>query len=279
VYAKYAPREDFLALGSTVYSGILMDDVLAGQPQLTTNAYTITPEIKELAVDGLRMRIKLAHRYTVYGIDLAGSTWNPSTPGTPPTKADHSSLPAEIRNNVIVESDWETITLGDALIVFNQYVIVSQGDLEYAFQETRNYLQTQTGRSFNQADIAAGGARTRYINAFNRTIESGTVYFSLIKREFETANVIRDFRELTVAAGQQTAFIDANTTKISEYDIIIPNEDFQPGDQFNIGALVGQFTNNSNNGRVQIHTLLQSPTQWSITDASQNVDADNNEIE
>jgi len=282
VYAKYRPSEDWTLRETTLYSGVLMDTVLAGQPQLNTNAYTITPEIKELAVDGLRMRIRLAHRYTSYGIDLANSRWDPNF-GT--VKASYSNLSDFIRNSVITESDWNSILFsgGNGLIYYNRFVFDNRGDLDAAEDALVDYLTDQLNITQADAELYASNARTKYTSIFVNQSSIGTVYFSLIKREFETGIVIRDFRELTVDAGQQTAFIDANTTKISEYDIIIPNEDFQDGDQFNIGALVGQFVDipytENQSGRVSIHTLLQSPTQWSITDASQNVDENNNEID
>ena len=63
---------------------------------------------------------------------------------------------------------------------------------------------------------------------------------------------------------------------ITSYDIVIPNEDFQANDQFYIGALVGQDTNSVVK---EFHTILSDNTYWSITDASRNVDENNNEIE
>lgn len=280
VYAKYRPSEDWTMSSTTRYSGVLMDTVLDGQPQLNTNAYTITPEIKELAVDGLRMRIRLAHRYTSYGINLANSRWDPNF-GV--VKASYSDLSDFIRNIVIRESDWNNVEGGTALIYYNRFVFDNRGDLDAAVDALVDYYMDTFFYPQADAEEIASTARTRYTTIFLNQSSIGTVYFSLIKREFETGNVIRDFRELTAAAGQQTAFIDANITKISEYDIIIPNEDFQDGDQFNIGALVGQFDDipytENQSGRVSIHTLLQSPTQWSITDASQNVDENNNEID
>ena len=62
IYARYKPSEDQQILRGTVYSSILMDIVEDGLLQKNTNAYYITPEIKNSGKD-LRIRIVLQHRY------------------------------------------------------------------------------------------------------------------------------------------------------------------------------------------------------------------------
>jgi hypothetical protein len=62
IYARYKPSEDQQIQRGTVYFSILMDVVEDGLPQKNTNAYYITPEIKNSGKD-LRIRIKLQHRY------------------------------------------------------------------------------------------------------------------------------------------------------------------------------------------------------------------------
>ena len=62
IYARYKPSEDQQILRGIVYSSILMDIVEDGLPQKNTNAYYITPEIKNSGKD-LRIRIVLQHRY------------------------------------------------------------------------------------------------------------------------------------------------------------------------------------------------------------------------
>jgi hypothetical protein len=67
VYARYKPSEDF-RISAANFSGILMDDVVDGQPQKNINGYFITKEIKNSGKD-LRFRIKLQHKYQA---DAAG---------------------------------------------------------------------------------------------------------------------------------------------------------------------------------------------------------------
>jgi len=61
VYARYKPSDDF-RLSDTEFSGILMDEVVDGQPQKNINGYFITKEIKNSGKD-LRFFIKLQHKY------------------------------------------------------------------------------------------------------------------------------------------------------------------------------------------------------------------------
>jgi len=61
IYARYKPSEDF-RISDVAFSGILMDDVVEGQPQKNPNTYFITKEIKNSGKD-LRFFIKLQHKY------------------------------------------------------------------------------------------------------------------------------------------------------------------------------------------------------------------------
>ena len=79
IYARYKPSEDrkinkgFINVAAlrnpelytntpSQFSGILMDEVVDGFTQKSTNRYYITPEIKNSGLD-LRIRIQIEHRY------------------------------------------------------------------------------------------------------------------------------------------------------------------------------------------------------------------------
>jgi hypothetical protein len=85
IYARYKPSEDrqiqagFINVAALLnpeiytntpsqFSGILMDEVVDGVPQKNTNAYYITPEIKNSGLD-LRIRIQIEHRYDTSDAD------------------------------------------------------------------------------------------------------------------------------------------------------------------------------------------------------------------
>lgn len=61
IYARYKPSDDF-RIPDSAFSGILMDEVVEGQPQKNINSYFITKEIKNSGKD-LRFFIKLQHKY------------------------------------------------------------------------------------------------------------------------------------------------------------------------------------------------------------------------
>jgi hypothetical protein len=292
VYAKYRPSEDRPANSTTTYSGILMDTVLAGQPQLNTNSYTITPQIKELIVDGLRMRIRIRHSYSTTGIDLGNSRLEIDNSGQflVTFREDYSNLRTEVQARLQAASndnqfnnaeDWWEDDFGEALIWFNQLILQGESRDNARTIIVDSYSNVVFS-SFTDTDDLADQVIEVWddIRIVQDNNNKGTIFFSLIKRT-ENGDIIRDFRELTVDAGVLTAVIAANTTKVSEYDIIIPAVDFQAGDRFNIGAQVGQAPQNEDPLRFvrEQHTILSDNTYWSITDASKNVDVDNNEIE
>lgn len=64
VYARYRPAGDqpWGSYPSGNYSGIFMNKVVDGLPQQNTNAYTVTPDLKQSGAD-LRFRVKINHGY------------------------------------------------------------------------------------------------------------------------------------------------------------------------------------------------------------------------
>jgi hypothetical protein len=294
VYAKYRPSEDFLANSTTEYSGILMDTIVEGKPQQYINRYEVTSATKEEATAGLRMRIRLRHSYTETGIDLGNSRRDTSVPiGSSYVKEQYSNLRSDVQS-AINNDNWNGF-LGTMLIAFNQFLL--QGKTEATAKtavideigEIVNLL-SQEGVPIPSDIVNANNDPETYtnnvINVWNQIRSNqnnnnqGTIFFSIIKRTAD-GDIIRDFQELTVNAGQSTAIINANTTKVSEYDIIIPPENFEVGDLFGIAALVGQIPQNEDPLRFirPQHTILSFGTQWSTTDASKNVDENNDEIE
>lgn len=294
VYAKYRPSEDFLANSTTEYSGILMDTIVEGKPQQYINRYEVTSATKEEATAGLRMRIRLRHSYTETGIDLGNSRRDTSVPiGSRYVKEQYSNLRSDVQS-AINNDNWNGF-LGTMLIAFNQFLL--QGKTEATAKtavideigEIVNLLG-QEGVPIPSDIVNANNDPETYtnnvINVWNQIRSNqnnnnqGTIFFSIIKRTAD-GDIIRDFQELTVNAGQSTAIINANTTKVSEYDIIIPPENFEVGDLFGIAALVGQIPQNEDPLRFirPQHTILSFGTQWSTTDASKNVDENNDEIE
>ncbi len=95
---------------------------------------------------------------------------------------------------------------------------------------------------------------------------TGTIFFTIIKNPVN-GDIDRQFRVLTL---NDDAFISGGETLTKEYDIIIPNEDFDTDDRFAIGALVGQAGEDG-----KLHTILAENSYWSITDAAKDVNINN----
>lgn len=301
VYAKYRPSEDFEVNATTEYTGILMDTVVEGQPQTYRNRYEITPAIKAEATAGLRMRIRLRHSYTETGIDL-GNSRRLSDARTPPlryVKEEYSNLRSDVQSE-ISNTDWDNF-FGSMLTAFNYYILEGNPPEEAKRliiaddigEVVSYYSQQATLQNPNPIPADVSEANTdpetyandvsdvwNLIRSKQNDNNQGTIYFSILKRT-TSGDIIRNFQELTVNAGNSTAFIDANTTKVSEYDIIIPPDLFDVGELFGIGAIVGQRPGIEQPRRFvrTQHTILSAGTQWSITDASKNVDENNVEIE
>lgn len=100
------------------------------------------------------------------------------------------------------------------------------------------------------------------------TDELSRAYFSLIKSSVSTG-VDRAWR--TYEAPNDGAIMQYEVQKLF-IDEIIPNEELEIGDTFNIGAYC------TVNEEFRYHTITASTTYWSITDADKNVDEWNQEI-
>jgi hypothetical protein len=100
------------------------------------------------------------------------------------------------------------------------------------------------------------------------TNDSSTAFFSLMKTTVETG-IDREYK----------TYRESNDGVITQYQVrklvideIIPNEELEIGDVFNIGAVCGH------NEEFRYHTINADTSYWVITDASKNVDEWNQEI-
>lgn len=71
-YARYKPSENYKIVSGSLFSGILMDEIVEGLPQTNINSYYVTKAVKESGVD-LRFRIKINHRYDAPTLTYGGS--------------------------------------------------------------------------------------------------------------------------------------------------------------------------------------------------------------
>ena len=111
--------------------------------------------------------------------------------------------------------------------------------------------------------------RIRLNHSYVDTVGSatGTIFFTIIKANSVTGNIEREFIVLTSNAD---SFISNGDIRTENYDVTIPNSNFVAGDRFGIGAIAGQFNNPT-----EVHTIRELGSYWSITDAAQDVDINN----
>lgn len=104
----------------------------------------------------------------------------------------------------------------------------------------------------------------------------GNAYFSIIKNSPETGlnRLFKGpFANQSILPNSYWGAIGQYEVQTLNVDIVIPNEEFEIGDYFNIGATADPQSDDS------FHTINAIQTYWTITDASKNVDDWNREIE
>jgi hypothetical protein len=123
--------------------------------------------------------------------------------------------------------------------------------------------------SINQI-VKDSGANLRFRIRLNHSYVgsgTGTIFFTIIKANSVTGDIEREFIVLT---SNEDAFISNGQTRVKNYDVTIPNSNFVAGDRFSIGAIAGQFNNPT-----EVHVIRELGSYWSITDAAQDVDINN----
>jgi hypothetical protein len=101
----------------------------------------------------------------------------------------------------------------------------------------------------------------------------GTAYFSIIKTSDQgIEREYRTFENTSDNFPNVVGSINQYEVQNAEYEIVIPNSEFEIGDRFGIGAKAGQ--NDDNN----YHTINFAGSYWVISDASKNVDLWNQEL-
>lgn len=271
-YARYKPSEDRTVPVQTIPAGILMDEVVQGQPQSNTNCYTITKDVKNSGKD-LLFRIKLTHTFNS-DIDSVGSIYwslmktGPNTVLNRKWRGEFAStrLTGTVNFNALIRDFAEIMfTICDTS--------AGQGGREpwddyrryfnpNAEQYGNNNLSTQTRLSGNQDDAwdyvrdldpkkAPGISEETYKNNLNVAYARYNAY----KNAVDTVD-------------QVWGFINNGSTQTVYVNERIPNSDFEIGDIFQIGAYSGQ----------DGHTILNNQSYWVISDASKNVDLWNEEI-
>ena len=100
------------------------------------------------------------------------------------------------------------------------------------------------------------------------TNDPSTAFFTLMKTTVATG-IDREYKRYQTSNGGVITQYQVQKLVIDE---IIPNEELEIGDLFNIGAICGV------DEEFRYHTINSDTSYWVITDASKNVDEWNQEI-
>jgi hypothetical protein len=270
LYAYYKPTADIVkGEVNSEYSGMDFGRVMDGLPQEYTNSYYINKEVKESGKD-LRFRVKITHRFD--GPDALGSIYFSIIKTGPNMELNRawregyaSSRQDTVNYNQLIKNiavPMEEICSA-ASGVRDGKSDKRQPWWSYWFLFVPNAIDSNqtrlTGNQFEAIDFV-----------FTRDASKVP---DLSKDEF---NALRD--KVTAAVGAYNNAINLSDDVyglINLYEVqtvyideIIKNSEFEIGDVFSLGVQTGQGG----------HTIQDTQSYWSITDASKNVNEWNQEI-
>jgi hypothetical protein len=277
IYAYYRPTADQVPgsvdITGTNYSGIDMGRVLEGQPQTYTNNYYITKEIKESGKD-LRFRAKISHTFTgnefgdafgsmYFSIIKAGSNtplnrrWRDGFASSRPTPTINFN---QLIRNIAIPME-EICSAASGVRDGRANKRQPWWDYWFLFVDTR-ISNDQTRLTGNQLEAID----------FVQTRQGGSDVPDLSKDDFNAKRArvnaaLAEYNTAVENAKNVYGIIDINTTQNMYFDEIVRNSEFEIGDLFSIGVVIG------NAG----HTIEDVQSYWSITDASKQVNEWNQE--
>jgi hypothetical protein len=97
VFARYKPSENSVISAGGIPSGILMDEIEAGNLQKNTNTYYITKEVKNSGTD-LRLRVKIAHDFLTPNLSKYGTAYFTIMRGGPEKPLNRYYRPIQTTN-------------------------------------------------------------------------------------------------------------------------------------------------------------------------------------
>lgn len=193
-----------------------------------------------------------------------------------------SALPAEYRpsENFPIRSKTPTIVglLMDVVVQGQPQTYTNTFEVTREIKESGADLRF-AGRLVHSYN-AAGFVPTTGLSG-DVSVLPDSIFFTLIKADYETGQTDRQFRILSESDGTgdpdtDETLIDPQTTKVKTFNIVIPNSDFESGDLFQLGVTVGQYddaTQGAGNSTVtRIHNILRFGSTWLIRDAAEPFD-------
>jgi hypothetical protein len=291
VYSRYKPSEPRKIL-TTTPSGILMDELIDGNPTQKVNRYFITKEIKRSGAN-LRFRIKLQHRFDTPYDALVGSVFFYISKTTSQDGANRTYL------GPYYNSNFENIQQQEAFNqLINNIILNTKKYCQLGIDNIGTY--TSTIVNDNNRLIAEASLKSKFNLILNDTPPLNTIYLTqLFINQLKNTLLSQNNPGLVFINQQintiQSDLITTLLTQLDTYtnelqlakpgqiqrygvqdlyiDAIIPNSSFSQGDIFGITAVCNV------NDDVNYHTLNSDTSYWSITNADKNVDSWNNLLE
>jgi hypothetical protein len=285
VYARYKPSENRFINAGGIPSGILLDEIVEGNPQTSVNTYYITKDIKNSGVD-IRIRVKISHYFLASsGFGTCYFTLMQSGPNKPINRyfrpgpnSSYASIPvSNPYNNDIANR------ASQFLNAVNSYVdsaktrinLLPSGPPKAALTNHFNSIKSKIPNDIQSVAIPGYRLNQTLVALFILPITSQAVIFADLRDDYNnTTSILSLYGDLIIQAaqvdGSVPGSINPGETQILYIDEIIPNSQFDVGDSFGIGAFAGQ---------EEQHTIFSEQTYMVVTDASKNVDEWNQPVE
>jgi hypothetical protein len=278
VYARYKPSENRFINATGIPSGILLDEIVEGNPQTSVNTYYITKDIKNSGVD-IRIRAKISHYFLASsGFGTCYFTLMQSGPNKPINRyfrpgpnSSYASIPvSNPYNNDIANR------ASQFLNAVNSYVdsaktrinLLPGGPPKAALTNHFNLIKSKIPNDIQSVAIPGYRLNQTLVALFILPITSQAVVFADLQDDYNnTTSILSLYGDLIIQAAQVDGpvpgSINPGETQILYIDEIIPNSQFDAGDSFGIGAFAGQ---------EEQHTIFSEQTYMVVTNASKNVD-------
>jgi len=281
VYTRYKPTESRkIQIG--IPSGILMDELVDGNPSQKINRYFINKEIKRSGAN-LRFRIKLQHRFDTPDSADIGTAFFYIAKTTTQDGLNRTYLGPFYNSNFENTQQQEAFVqlINDIIINANEYCTLGQTNASDAEVKATFISISNSSSPINSIILSS-----TFIDSLKNFLQDDPLNglepasrSNLISTNNQI-DIIRPNLRSTLLT-QLDNYLDqiqqATPGRIGQYgvqdlyiDVTIPNSSFTQGDVFGITAVCNI------NEEFKFHTINADTSYWSVTNADKVVDEWNN---
>lgn len=285
IYARYKPTES-RRIQITTPSGILMDELVDGNPTQKINRYFITKQIKQTGAN-LRFRIKLQHRFDTPDSAEVGTAFFYIAKTTTQDGINRTYLGPFYNSNFENIQQQETFAqlVNDIIINAKEYCNLGQSNALDIEIKTAFISISNSATPINSIILPIS-----FINDLTNVLQNIPLYVPggeiiINNNLISTNNQIDVLRPnlrstlLTQLDNYSEQVQQATPGRIGQYgvqdlyiDVTIPDSSFTQGDIFGITAICNV------NEEFKFHTINADTSYWSITNAEKLVDDWNNSL-